>query len=144
MQMSVILASTRAPSATDDGPLEFECRSIHLHVEKGQQARTDGVLSGDGHVPGYQLLRLTPQYQAGMGTRTSSHAPGFINAITRRCSNALDRAIAWSLPLHTQGACMSVPFVHSNGPTPSPSWIRIFDAKLYVIAALFHNPAVNV
>jgi len=47
---------------------------------------------------------LTPKYQSGIGTYTSSHAPGFITNITRRLSKILDRGIAWSLPLHTQGA----------------------------------------
>jgi len=41
-------------------------------------------------------------YQAGIGTYASSYAPGFLDAISRRFSNILDQAIAWSLPLHTQ------------------------------------------
>lgn len=41
-------------------------------------------------------------YQAGIGTYTSGHAPGFINAINRKISKIMDQAVAWSLPLHTQ------------------------------------------
>lgn len=41
-------------------------------------------------------------YQPGIGTDTSSHAPGFVDAITRRFAKVLDQAIAWSLPLRTQ------------------------------------------
>jgi len=41
-------------------------------------------------------------YQAGIGTYTSHHAPGFINSVSRRFTKLWDQAIAWSLPLHTQ------------------------------------------
>jgi uncharacterized protein (DUF2235 family) len=63
---------------------------------------------------GTALRPLTPQYQSGIGTYTSSHAPGFINSISRRFSKALDQAVAWSLPLHTQGAYTSMFFVRSK------------------------------
>jgi len=73
MLMSVMFASDRILPTIDDGPLELECRSIHLDVEKGQQARTDGLLSGNGDLSSYysvshdrrpnnrQVSALTPQ-----------------------------------------------------------------------------------
>ena len=59
----------------------------------------------------HQSVRPTRACQAGIGTYTSSHALGFISAITRRFSKVLDQAIAWSLPLHTQCACVHEFFV---------------------------------
>jgi hypothetical protein len=50
IQMSVILASGRDLSTTNDDPLELQRRSIHLDVEKRQQARANGVLSGNGRL----------------------------------------------------------------------------------------------
>ena len=119
-QTSVTLTSGHTPSIADHGSLEFERCSIHLNVEKGQQARTDGVLSGNEQLCRYHHVRLTPHYQAGIGTYTSSHAPGFINSITRRVSKAWDQAVAWSLPLHTQGACTSMLFVRSRWTDVDP------------------------
>jgi hypothetical protein len=63
---------------------------------------------------------MTPERQAGIGTYTSSHAPGFINFINRRFTKMWDQAIAWSLPLHTQGAWIR-PLSAQSGLTSFPA-----------------------
>lgn len=65
--------------------------------------RTDGLLPGNVRRLNFTPF-LTPARQAGIGTYTSNHAPGFINSVSRRVTKVLDQALAWSLPLHTQGA----------------------------------------
>lgn len=104
------LRSTRA----DHAPLEFERRSVHLDVEEGQQARANGILSGNRHFCNAPFFLPTTKYQAGIGTSTTNYAPGFINSITRGITTALDQAVAWSLPLHTQCACTHRFFVCST------------------------------
>lgn len=81
-----------------------------------------------------------PRPQSGIGTYTSSHAPGFLNAITRRSAKMLDQAIAWSLPLHTQGTWENLSSARNICTNVIPSRIQIPNAELYVETPLPRDP----
>lgn len=144
IQTSVTLTSGRTPSITNDGPLEFECRSIYFDVEEGQQARTDGVLSSNGQLPKYRCARLTPQYRQASALTPQATLQG----------SSITSPVASPKPgtRRLLGVCLFTPKVRTrgcflfaqNGPIPTHSRIRVSDAKLYVIVPFLRKQPDHV
>ena len=110
--------------------IELERRAVHIPAKEGQQARTDGLLSGTSiGTPVWHDTDILRR-KAGIGTYVAKHGPGFFTPVVKKMSKVLDEAVAWNLASHTQcsytiAKCFILIFTG-----PFVSWLRILDATL--------------
>ncbi|KAF9786707.1 hypothetical protein BJ322DRAFT_667687 [Thelephora terrestris] len=78
-------------------------------------------------------------YQTGIGTYVAKHGPVVFTSIFKKVSKVLDAAVAWNLASHTQ--CLHTIIKSSISVLMGPfvSWLRIFDAALFVLSRVAPN-----
>ena len=124
-------------TGTNGSPLEFKRRPIHLHVEKGQQARTNGVLPGNGRLRKHVTSRYRPPNIRQASARTPRPT---LQGSSIPYTAGFPRVWIWQ----SLGACPSTPKVRAplgspfvqNRPILFHSWVRISDAELCVVMPL--------
>ena len=109
---------------------EFERRAVHIPAKEGQQARTDGLLSGTSiGTPVWHDTDILSR-KTGIGTYVAKHGPGFFTPVVKKMSKVLDEAVAWNLASHTQCLYTIAKCFISIFTGPFVSRLRILDATL--------------